>query len=95
MLCFSRPDSQPDRIYGKVVVFLEHVCKVRAFWQQIRSISRTRVAIQQSYHQQFAYMFEEYIDFGSPEIPIEDVVQEISFFNKTDVFLEHVCKQKC
>ena len=37
-------------------------------------------------------MFEEYIDFESPEIPWQEVVQEISFFNKIDVFLEHVCQ---
>ena len=109
MLCFSQPDSQPHRIYGEVVVFLEHVCKIRALlehiccisqtlrasWQQIRRISQTLVAIGQPYHQHFAYVFEEYVDFESPEIKIEDVVQEISFFNKIDVFLEHVCKQKC
>ena len=95
MLCFSQPASQPYRIYGKVVVFLEHVCKVRTLLQHIRCISRTRVAIQQPYHQHVAYVFEEYVDFESPEIRIEDVVQEISFFNKIDVFLEHVCKQKC
>ena len=62
MLCFSQPGSQPYRIYGKVVLFLEHVCKVRALWQQIRRISRTRVAILQPYHQHFAYVFEEYVE---------------------------------
>ena len=40
-------------------------------------------------------LFEEYVDFESPEIHWEELVKEKFLFNKIDVFLEHVCKQKC
>ena len=40
-------------------------------------------------------MSEEYIDFDTLEIHWHEVAQESSFFNKIDVFREHVCKHKC
>ena len=77
----DKPASQPASLLhtcngGELGPFLEHVRKVRASWQQIRRISRTRVAIQQPHHQHFAYVFEEYVDFESQEICWEAVVQD-------------------